>query len=368
MNNLLHISGNKYPPLHGKNHHTKSIWKHLAKGFDEYHIMARSETNCFSYSKERNIHLHLIPKVMEKSRIFFLTSFLMIRIIKKFQITHLLTQCPVTGMSSILYSRYFKIPCMVEVHGEEYFRYLEQRGILARIVKFSFKNAVKIRSLNQKMSEKLDKYGIFENVILIPNRVDFNTFDRTKNDFAINNRVNLVSVGRFVWEKNYLDLIKALHKSHIDFHLTLIGGGPLKEEYEFYLLENSIQDNVTLIDKVDQKDLIEFILKGDIYIQSSVSEGMPRAILEAMALQMPIISTNVGSILGVLENRYNALVIEPKNNDQLISAIRSLISNYSLRKKIALQGYSDAKEKYNSNKIFELYRSEIKSMQFPDTF
>ena len=363
MNNLLHISGNKYQPLHEKNHHTKSIWKHLAKGFDEYHIMARSETNSFSYSKEGNIHLHLIPKVIEKSRIFLLTSFWMVRIIKKHQITHLLTQCPVTGMSSILFSRYFKIPCMVEIHGEEYFRYLSKGGLLAKIVRFSFKHAVKIRSLNEKMSQKLSSFGIVKNVVLIPNRVDFNTFNRKKNDFSICGRVHLVSVGRFVWEKNYLNLIKALHESDIDFQLTLVGGGPLKQEYDFYIKKKSLENNVTLIDKVDQNELIDYIIKSDIYLQSSVSEGMPRTILEAMALQMPIISTNVGSILGVLKDNYNSLVIEPNCNGELISAIQSLTSNNYFRKRIALQGYKDAKTKYNSEKVFELYRSEILEMK-----
>lgn len=363
MNRLLHVSGNKYPPLHGEKHHTKSIWKHLAKGFDEYHICARSETNRFSYSKEGNIHLHLIPKVVEKSRIFFLTSFWILRIIKKHQVTHLLIQCPVIGAPSILFSKLFKIPCMVEIHGEEYFRYLEKGGALATIVKFSFKNAKKVRSLNQEMSEKLKKFNFIQNVVVIPNRVDFAIFDRKKNCFDIDDRVNLVSVGRFVWEKNYLNLIEALHESGIDFHLTLVGGGPLRENYESYLSEHSIQNKVTIIGKVDQKNLLDFIVHADIYIQSSVSEGMPRTILEAMALQMPIISTNVGSIMGVLEDSYNSLIIEPDSKKQLISAIQCLTSNNHLRRRIAMQSYKDAKEKYNSEHVFALYRSEILAMK-----
>lgn len=73
---LLHISANTYPPLNEKHHHTKNIWKELAKGFDEYHILARSETNKYSFSKEGNIYLHLVPRVTKKSKIFFFYLFL----------------------------------------------------------------------------------------------------------------------------------------------------------------------------------------------------------------------------------------------------------------------------------------------------
>ena len=75
MIKLLHISANTYPPLDGKHHFTKEIWKELAKGFDEYHVLARSETNNYSYSNEGNIHLHLVPRLTQKSKVFSLHHF-----------------------------------------------------------------------------------------------------------------------------------------------------------------------------------------------------------------------------------------------------------------------------------------------------
>jgi glycosyltransferase involved in cell wall biosynthesis len=144
----------------------------------------------------------------------------------------------------------------------------------------------------------------------------------------------------------------------------LIGGGPLKNEYEKYISENKINSKITLIDWIEQKDMIDMIVNSDIYIQSSVSEGMPRTILEAMALGMPIISTNVGSIEGVLKNGENAIVINPNKADELVDAIEKLINNDELRKNIALKGYRDVVEKYEWSKVFELYRNEIKNMEY----
>jgi len=365
MAKLLHISANTYPPLNGKHHHTKNIWKELAKGFDEYHVLARSETNKYSYSNEGNIHLHLVPKLTKKSKIFFFTSFWMFWIIKKYKITHLLSQCPIIGgFTATLASKFYKIPLMVEIHGEEYFRFLEKNNFIVNIMKYSFKHSNKIRSLNSEMTKKLKKYGIVKNVVEIPNRVNLDIFNKQKKDFSISNQIKFISVGRFVWEKNYLNLIKALHNSNIDFHLTLIGGGPLKKEYEKYISENKLDSKIVLIDWIQQEEMIDLIINSDIYIQSSVSEGMPRTILEAMALSMPIISTNVGSIEGVLKNGENSIIINPNKEDELVYAIVKLINDDKFRETIARQGYKDVVEKYEWNKVFKIYRDEILQMEY----
>lgn len=371
MTKLLHISANTYPPLNHNNHHTKNIWKELAKEFDEYHIFARSKTNKYNFSKEGNIYLHLIPKITIKSKIFFFTSFYMFYLIKKYKITHLLSQCPlIGGFTATLASKFFQIPLMLEIHGEEYFKILKKDSILNKLLSsiliYDFRNAQKIRSLNNEMTEKLNKYNITKNIVVIPNRVNLNLFNKQKENYKITNNIKLVSVGRFVWEKDYLNLIKTLHQSELNFSLILIGGGKLKEKYLDYINTNNL-NNIKLIDWIEQKELVNKIIDADIYIQSSISEGMPRTILEAMALRMPIISTNVGSIIGVLKDNHNAIIIDSDYSKILVEKINLLIKDDTLRKKIAFQGYTDVCEKYEWNKVFELYRYEIKSMKYENS-
>ena len=367
MANLLHISANVYPSLDGKDHHTKNIWKELAKGFDTYHILARSEDNHYRCSQEGNIYLHLVPRITEKSKIFFLTSFWMFYLIKKYNITHLLSQCPIVGgYTASLASRFFNIPLMVELHGEEYFRFLKKRTFLYKIFSSimmkTIAQAKKIRSLNEEMTQKLYAEDIVENVVIIPNRVNLEIFNKTKMDYAVHHPLKLISVGRFVPEKDYLNLIKNLHHSNMDFHLTLIGGGKLKDIYMKYIHKYELQKKVKLIDWIEQKDMIDLLVESDIYIQSSMSEGMPRTIVEAMALKLPIISTEVGSIKGVLKDRHNAILIKENSQKQIKDTIDLLVGDEALRMKIADQAFKDVLEKYEWNKIFELYRYELKNM------
>ena len=130
LNNILHISANMYSPLQCREHHTKKIWKELSKGFDEYHIIARSKNNKFNHSVEGNIHLHLIPKIITKSRIFIISSFLMYFVIKKYKINYLLCQSALFGgFSAAIFSKVFKIPLMVEIHGDIYFKFMKELSL-----------------------------------------------------------------------------------------------------------------------------------------------------------------------------------------------------------------------------------------------
>jgi glycosyltransferase involved in cell wall biosynthesis len=168
----------------------------------------------------------------------------------------------------------------------------------------------------------------------------------------------LVSVGRFVKEKNYLNLIKHLDECQTEFKLTLIGGGPLKSTYTDYIDEKKLHENVILIDWIDQKSLIDIIIDCDIYIQYSISEGMPRSILEAMALGMPVITTNVGSIAGVVRDKQNGLVLDDFSPQCLQSAINTFRSPAFA---IAMAGnaFDDIEKKYEWSKVFKLYRESI---------
>lgn len=362
--NVLHLSPSDFPDLR-YNHSTKKIWLELSQNIDEYHILARIKKGYLKESHESNIYLHGV-RSWKKSRSFFMTSFKLFYLIKKHQINCIVSQCPIRGgFWAIIAKKIFKLPVLIEIHGMEYFRFLDSKKyyhfIHKIILRYVFKNATKIRSLNSKMTKMLIQRNIKGNIIEIPNRVNLKIFNPPKNEFHLRKTIKIVSVGRFVWEKGYeylIDAIKILSKN-IKVELHIIGGGMLKNDY---LLRIGNYNNIHLYDRIEQVDFVPFIKDSDIYIQPSISEGMPRTLLEAMALKLPIITTNVGSISGVMENDRNCLMIEPKNVEQIVKSVMLLIDNNNLRISIAENGYNDVVNKYEWNKVFNKYRTEIISM------
>jgi len=368
MINILHISANQYPPIHQVNF-TKKIWIELAKNANSYHIIARSKKNTFAKNIEGKLTQHLVPKLGNKERSFFFTSFFIFYLIPKYKITHLVAQSAfLGGFTAALASIIFRIPLMVEFHGEEYFMYFNSKSyfhkLISKIIKFTCNVAKKNRSLNSLMTLKLEKNNI-KNIVEIVNRVDTTLFNPPKSieSFIINpnSKIKLVSVGRFVKEKNYINLIRVLIDSNLSFELILIGGGALRIEYEKEILKIKPNQQVILIDWIQQDKLVEKITQADFYIQSSVSEGMPRTIIEAMSLRMPIITTSVGSIAGVIKNDYNGVIINTDLSD-LEKTINSLKFDYDKRIYISQNAMNEANTIYEWEKCFDKYRNEIYNM------
>ena len=364
MNNdiLLHISPNQYPPLQ-EDHHTKKIWKELAEGTKEYHVFARSKGNRFENYSEGNLHLHLIPAITEKQWSFVFSSWIMIYYILKYRVNKMLVQCPINGgFTACVYSKILGIPYMVEIHGEEYFRYFEKKKfidkILDKIQRITFNNAKIIRSLSHKMTEKLKLNGIRNNIVEIPNRVNISLFNKVKENYTISAPVKIVSVGRFVEAKNYEFLIDFCIEN--GYELTLIGGGHLFDKYQERI---GAHKNINLIQWLNQSEFIDIVVNSDIYIQSSVTEGVPRTIIEAMAMRMPIVATKVGSIEGILIDEENSILINnPLDKEEYKNKIEKITQNEELREKIARNAHSDAVNKYEWSKAFKIYKQAIRDL------
>ena len=280
----------------------------------------------------------------------------------------MIAQCPITtGLAVSLTSKLLKIPFMTEIHGMEYLNLMKRKDVIGHFsnlyLRFVFKSSHKLRSLSSKMTELIEELQIESNIVEIPNRVNFNIFNNPKNHFEITQPINITSVGRFVPEKGYELLIQSIIELSDDFNinLTLVGGGSLESRYISLIGDNK---NINLIKWIPQEEFIDILHETDIYIQSSISEGMPRTILEAMAMRLPIISTNVGGILGVLEDEHNALIINPHSVNEIKSAIKELVSDEHKRVSIANNAFEDVREKYEWNNIFNLYREELKKMSY----
>jgi glycosyltransferase involved in cell wall biosynthesis len=368
MKRLLHISANQLP-MPDEPHHTVRIWKELARAFDEYHIIGRARENRFRHIQQNNIHLHLVPALGKRNRSFFLSGFYLFYLIRKHRITHLLSQSSIWGgFAATLAARMYHLPHMVEIHGDVYFRYFRSKKwherLLAQISRYSLKRATKVRSLSSGMTQMLKEIDISDNVVTIPNRVDLRLFGPKKTDYTLHDPVRIISVGRFVPQKGYalaLDSLKRLVPKY-RLKLTLIGGGPLIHALELF---DRGDLEVELIEWMDQAKLIDRLRTADMYIQPSLpdlGEAMPRTLLEAMAMGLPIIASDIAAIPGILHHGHNGLLIPPDDPVALAEKIEMLITDPVSRENLGVQAHLDALNKYEWNKMFDLYRNELAGM------
>jgi len=141
-------------------------------------------------------------------------------------------------------------------------------------------------------------------------------------------------VGRLSVEKGILDLIEAckiLEKKDINFSLDIIGFGSLEVKIKSLIQEYKLSNNINFIGSLPYEEVQNYYEKNSIFILPSYREGFPRVILEAWAHGMPVITTNVGGIKGLGQNRKNLLFVKVKHPNSIAKTMEELIINKQLQ-------------------------------------
>ena len=145
----------------------------------------------------------------------------------------------------------------------------------------------------------------------------------------------IVAVGRLVPQKNHELLIKSFaifHKIHKEYYLNIYGIGPLLDQLEFLTNDLGIQNYVNFKGFCD--DVHEKIKDAEIFVLSSNFEGMPNALMEAMMMGLPCISTNCSSLPEIIDNEKNGILVEKNDVSGLARAMLRLSEDEVLREKI----------------------------------
>lgn len=160
-------------------------------------------------------------------------------------------------------------------------------------------------------------------------------------------------IGNFYATKGlsyFIDAAKIISQEFkLDIKFVIIGEGHLRTELEKQISDNRLQDIIHLTGAIDQAATI--LPAFDIYVCSSVKEGFPYSILEAMSARLPIIATRVGGIPEMITDGADGLLVESKNSHQLAQAIKKLYEDQELRNELATAAKKTVEEKFTIKKM-----------------
>lgn len=145
----------------------------------------------------------------------------------------------------------------------------------------------------------------------------------------------IVTAGRLMPQKNQEMMIQAFAnvlKHHPDYQLVIYGEGPSRETLETLCKKLQVTENVLLPGNVS--DIHERIKDAEIFVLSSDYEGMPNALIEAMCLGLPCISTKVSGATDLIKDHENGLLTDLRNQEQLEAAMMELIEDKVLAVKL----------------------------------
>lgn len=174
--------------------------------------------------------------------------------------------------------------------------------------------------------------------VIIPNPL-FNTEDMPTMQYGGVETKTIVSVGRLNKQKNYPFLIrsfKEIHSQYPEYNLIIYGDGPERQNLETVIKDLGINDVVLLPGAVN--NIPEVIYSASLFVLPSDFEGMPNALMEAMALGLPCISTDCpcGGARELIENKKNGLLIPLGDEHSLVSAIMFMLNSREKAKQMGM--------------------------------
>ena len=158
-----------------------------------------------------------------------------------------------------------------------------------------------------------------------------------------NNRY-LISIGRVVPRKGFDYLIKSLALLDNDVELLIIGDGTEKEALTALSRELGLSERVHLLGEVSEEEKFQYLSNADIYVLSSLHEGLGIVLQEAMQVGLPIVATNYGGQVDLIEDKVNGLLVEPRNEMALAEVIGQLLVTTELYKEISSNNTEKLKE------------------------
>lgn len=211
-------------------------------------------------------------------------------------------------------------------------------------------------------------------VLYIPNGIEHHGLDRDAAraviyrhlDTSVHERIDnahwIGTVAELTHNKAHhyaLEAMRTVVTAHPEIVYVIVGDGELREQYEQYVSTHNLTDHVFFTGFIP--DASQLFSAFDIYLATSIKEGLPYTILEAMASGTPLIATRIGGIPDVVTHMHSGHLIAPHSTEAVSDALIRLLEDDAYRTTLGTGARSDAARAYTrahmAEQTFLLYQS-----------
>ncbi|HEX9656859.1 MAG TPA: N-acetyl-alpha-D-glucosaminyl L-malate synthase BshA [Bacteroidota bacterium] len=229
------------------------------------------------------------------------------------------------------------------------------------VMKFSIEQSDGVTAVSRFLREKTTtNYGIDKDIRVIPNFVDIDKYKRMPCDdvcgvFAPKGEKILVHISNFRTVKRVQDAIRIFNQVQkaIPSCLILVGDGPERSSCEMLVRELGIKEKVRFLGK--QQELVQILSAADLFLMPSQSESFGLSALEAMACEVPVISTSVGGLPELQVHGETGFIAEIGDVDRMARYSIDLLSNPTKQKMFGAAARKRAVENFDVKKVVDEY-------------
>ena len=220
-----------------------------------------------------------------------------------------------------------------------------------KISLFILKKIFKVQKIITPLKNTLNKQDSFFEYL--PFIIESKNFEKK---YFLNNKINILDIGKFVQRKDHLTLIKAINKLKNKYSITLTIVGE-KRDREYlneilnYIQKNNLEKIVKIKFNLKYKEVLNIYKKFDLFVLPSYNEPAAYSILEAMVNKLPIICSDTCGTKCYIKNKENGYIFKSKNVDDLVNKIELIIKKKDNLMKIGRDSF-ELVQKYYSPKNF----------------
>ena len=286
------------------------------------------------------------PRAMIFAAFYFVEALVLGRWMRERELAHLHTHFggPVATVA-LLTSITWRIPFSITIHGPEEFYDVTKYRLKEKIEAASFVFCISEFCRSQLMllveSEHWDKMRVLrlgiDPDVFVP---ALRSGDHVE--------PQILCVGRLVPAKGQMILLKAcriLQERGRAFRLIMVGDGPDRANLESFARDNHLP--VVFAGACTHAETRAKLSEADIFVLASFAEGVPVALMEAMAMEVPCVSTVIAGIPELIRSGVDGLLVSPSSVDELAGALDYLLTDQAKRRELGSAGRMRVLDRYN---------------------
>lgn len=271
-----------------------------------------------------------------------------------------------SGAVAWLIGRIYKIPYVVSLRGGDVpgFRPYDfniYHKLMSPFLRIIWRDASAVVANSKGLRDLAQKFDSRFEISVIPNGANVKTFNRENREWT---PARLLSVGRLVHQKGFDLAMHALAGlQDVQWQWKIVGDGPLMHMLKSLADELGILDRITFTGWQSQEQLMGHYERANLFVFPSRHEGMPNAVLEAMATGLPVIASHIAGNEELVVDGVTGLLVPPENIAPLRDALQRTISDPSLRERMGKASRQRVEESYtwdNTTRQYALLLEQVK--------
>ncbi|MBN2013927.1 MAG: glycosyltransferase family 4 protein [Candidatus Altiarchaeota archaeon] len=239
----------------------------------------------------------------------------------------------------VLAGKLLRKKIVITYHGGEVSDFLDRFMFVCKPILFIAK---KITVPSQYLKSVFDERGI--NVDVVPNILDIENFPYCKRK-QIRPKLLIVKHLEQVYNIKMGIMAFGIVKNNFpDAELKIVGSGSQENKLRALVKELGLNDSVCFLGVIDHNKIAGIYKESDIFLNCSIFESFGMVLLEAMASGLPVVSTNVGGIPSIIEDRVNGFLVEPDDYQGMAKSIISLLENQEIVNRVVINGRQKSEE------------------------